>query len=334
VGPAGEGGAPVIEPGGRGPVRLRLETPVAVTRGDRFVLRSYSPAMTVAGGRVLDPAPPRPGVRLRATAARLARLEAPWTGQAEEAEALWLFVEDAGAAGVTRADLAARAGAAAADPDAAIARLQARADVWSVGDRLLLAHWRRALADRVTAALRAHHDAQPLSEGLSREEVRERVLKPAPQAIADAVLADLAAAGTLGGRDRLALSGRGVTLSDEERAGRDALIEAYRAAGLTPGEPDAMAARIGLSTALAARVTALLLRQQVLVKLGTLVLHRDSLAQLKAEVQALKGTASPHVDVAGFKERYGLSRKYAIPLLEYLDRERVTRRVGDSRVVL
>ena len=79
----------------------------------------------------------------------------------------------------------------------------------------------------------------------------------------------------------------------------------------------------------------LLLRQKTLVKLDTLLFHAEALERLKQDVRALKGQGSPaKVDVAGFKERYGISRKYAIPLLEWLDRERVTRRVGDARVVL
>ena len=79
----------------------------------------------------------------------------------------------------------------------------------------------------------------------------------------------------------------------------------------------------------------LLIRQKTLVKIETLLFHAAALDRLKEEVKALKGQGGPaKVDVAGFKERYGISRKYAIPLLEWLDRERVTRRVGDARVIL
>ena len=79
----------------------------------------------------------------------------------------------------------------------------------------------------------------------------------------------------------------------------------------------------------------LLVRERVLVKVGDLLFHRDALARLKADLATLKAAAEPaRVDVASFKEKYGVSRKFAIPLLEYLDRERVTRRQGDSRVVL
>ena len=90
-----------------------------------------------------------------------------------------------------------------------------------------------------------------------------------------------------------------------------------------------------MPSAVADRVAKLLLRQKTLVRVDSLIFHAAALDQLKQEVKALKTAgAQAKVDVASFKERYGVSRKYAIPLLEWLDRERVTRRVGDARVVL
>jgi selenocysteine-specific elongation factor len=74
-----------------------------------------------------------------------------------------------------------------------------------------------------------------------------------------------------------------------------------------------------------------------LVKLDTLVVHREALDGLKRDMAALKadgGGGVVRIDVTQFKDRYGITRKYAIPLLEFLDRERVTRRVGDTRVLL
>ena len=87
------------------------------------------------------------------------------------------------------------------------------------------------------------------------------------------------------------------------------------------------------------RITKLLIRQKVLVRIGSLLFHMENLQRLKDEVAALspsgiKGSKPVEIDVGTFKERYGITRKYAIPLLEYLDRERVTRRVGRGRVVI
>jgi selenocysteine-specific elongation factor len=78
----------------------------------------------------------------------------------------------------------------------------------------------------------------------------------------------------------------------------------------------------------------LLIREKALVRVDDLLFHADTLARLKEDVRELKAAGTSRIDVAFFKERYGLTRKFAIPLLEYLDRERVTRRVGDGRTIL
>ena len=334
VGPSGGKGASEIAPGDTGFVRLRLEAPAAVTRGDRFVLRRYSPATTIAGGQVLDPAPPRSGVRSAATSARLARLRQPLAEEGSEEQALRVFVEEAGPKGIALDDLVARAGAGASAGRAAVDRLAASPDVWMVDDRVLMRSWVAALAERVLSAVDAHHQAQPLSDGVPREELRERVLGDAHPSVAAAAIDLLTASGTLKGRDRIARAAHGASLSGEDEAARTQLVDAYRAGGLTPPDVAQVGATTGLTPARIIAMTQLLVRQQVLVKVDAFVFHRDVLDRLKADVRALKATGEAAVDVASFKERYGLTRKFAIPLLEYLDRERVTRRVGERRVVL
>lgn len=334
VGPGSrEGGIPELGPGETGFVRLRLESPAAVTRGDRFVLRRYSPALTIAGGHVLDPAPPGGGVRSKATTTRLGRLQAPLVSGQEE-QALAVFVEEAGANGVAADVLAARGGGASSSGRAAFDRLRASPDIWSVGDRLVMRAWAATLADRVLAAVDTHHQVQPLSDGVAREELRERVLDDAHPTIAGATIDALIAAGTLKGHDRIARASRGVSLSAEDAAAIARLVEVYRAAGLAAADPPHVAASAKLDPARATSLSQWLVRQHVLVKVDAFLFHREALERLKDEVRALKGTGEAAVDVASFKERYGLTRKFAIPLLEYLDRERVTRRVGDRRLVL
>jgi selenocysteine-specific elongation factor len=127
-----------------------------------------------------------------------------------------------------------------------------------------------------------------------------------------------------------------VTVAGADDRVRSAIIEAYRDGGLKP-DPAAIEMQSKAPAQVIDRMTALLLREKVLIKIGTLVFHADALARLKADVAALKASApggKATVDVGAFKDRYGISRKYAIPLLEYLDRERVTRRSGDVRLVL
>ncbi|MGH9313262.1 MAG: selenocysteine-specific translation elongation factor [Vicinamibacterales bacterium] len=321
-----------IEPGAEAYVRIRLESPAVVTRGDRFILRAYSPPVTIAGGEVLDPDPPRGPIRTAAGRARLARLDPRHHGQDEAAAA---FVDERGPAGLARRTLVARAGLTPADADAALDRLAQARRVVDAGPVFVSPRVLDELAGRVVAELTAHHAAQPLSEGAPREELRERLFGRAHGAVFERVLQDLVSAGTIVARDRLALAGHRVSLSPDEARARDAVDRAYRDAALTPPDPASLATTLGLPRAAVDRMVALLVRQKTLIRVEGLLFHTDALARLKSEVTSMKTGGQPaRVDVAAFKERYGVSRKFAIPLLEYLDRERVTRRVGDSRVVL
>jgi selenocysteine-specific elongation factor len=113
----------------------------------------------------------------------------------------------------------------------------------------------------------------------------------------------------------------------------DAIAAAYNTAGLAAPQAAEVAAKLNLSQAEMRRLMTLLLRDKILIRMGAdaLYIHGKALAQLKTQISRLHGQA---LDVAGFKQMTGLSRKYAIPLLEYLDRERVTRKVGEQRIVL
>ena len=192
------------------------------------------------------------------------------------------------------------------------------------------------LTGTIVATLAEHHRAEPLSEGIPREELRERTFGRGAASIFDRALADLERAGTIAVRDRVALATHRVALSPDEDRARLAIERAYRDAGLTPPDAAAIARDADASPAVADRMLKLLQRQKVLVRVDTLLFHDQALKQLKAEVAALKTAAGPaaRIDVATFKERFGVTRKFAIPLLEYLDRERVTRRMGDARVIL
>jgi len=192
-----------------------------------------------------------------------------------------------------------------------------------------------ALEKKLLSAIAEHHRASPMSDGLPREEAREKVFGHASPALFEDVLQRLVEGGTVAGRERLAQPGRGVSLTPEEARAQEGLDRVFREAGLAPPDLGAAAAAAGVPTPVADRVAKLLIRQKTLVKVDALLFHAAALDRLKQEVKALKGEgAQAKVDVARFKERYGVSRKYAIPLLEWLDRERITRRVGDSRVIL
>ena len=319
-----------LRPGGCAYARIRLEGPAVVTRGDRFILRAYSPTVTIGGGIVLDPHPPRSAIRNPSGLSRFRQLDAAATLD----DVLPVLVDERGAQGLVRSAVVSRAGAPPDAAEASISRLVASGRVRVVGDLLVSARVVEDAATRLLDALESHHSQQPLSEGLHREEARARLLPHAPPAVFDAVVAPLVESGRVSARDRLALAGYAVSLTADEMKIRDRLVRLYFDAGFAPPDMPTAQAAAG-DAAIVERVTKLLIRQRTLVKVDTLLFHADRLETLKKEVRSLKTAgANPRIDVAAFKERYGITRKFAIPLLEYLDRERVTRRVGDARIVL
>jgi selenocysteine-specific elongation factor len=320
-----------LEPGERALARLRLESEAALTRGDRVVLRAYSPPFTIGAATVLDPAPTQPGIRAARGLARLEELR-----RADGRGALAAVVRDAGLRGVPVAQAVSRLGLPPAAVPDAIAALRAAGLLIVAGERLVAPGALTAAGDEVVALVTAFHGQQPMSDGLPREELRARVAAGVDPMVFETLMQGLVASRRLVDRDRVALPGFRVLVPGGEEA--VARVEAvFAEAGLSPGDAASMAERAGMPPdALVAAVT-YLVRQKTLVRLGDLTIHRASLETLKRDIAALKAAAGggvARIDVAQFKERYGMTRKFAIPLLEYLDRERVTRRVGDTRVVV
>ena len=325
-----------LPPGGRAFARLRLEGAAVLTRGDRFILRAYSPPLTIAGGRVLDPSPPRGGIRAGAARARMDPLLKGLSGAAAaEDRALAVLIGERGLTGLPAGALVARAGVAPESVEEIVARLSGAGAVRRIGDRLLDAEALRAGGDRLLAMVSDFHRANPLRDGMPREEARERVFRRAGPGVFEAVLDGLTRDGRLVTSDHLALPGHRVTRSPAELRASDEIVALLREAGLRPPAPAAIRERLGIDGELLERILRRLARERAVVRVGPLVFGFDAVESLKADLASLKAGGDPAtIDVGTFKDRYGVSRKFAIPLLEYLDRERLTRRVGGKRIVL
>jgi selenocysteine-specific elongation factor len=177
------------------------------------------------------------------------------------------------------------------------------------------------------------HSKNPLVPGISKDILREQA---ALSAIAfDAVLsAALLGKQVAVTQDLVHLPGRGVEMKDEEAQSRKTIEQAFASAGLKVPALENVLAGLKIDKLRAQKIVTLLLREKLLVKVSDdLVFHRAVLDQLRSSLVAQKAK-NPKIDVAAFKDLTGVSRKYAIPLLEYLDRERVTKRIGDERVIL
>jgi selenocysteine-specific elongation factor len=190
------------------------------------------------------------------------------------------------------------------------------------------------LAERTRAALERFHAAHPLKTLMPREELRGRVFARAPEGAFEKVLETLATAGEARlEADGVALARHAVRLSPQEADARAALLAAARAAGLEGAALDEVAAQAKVTRAVLDRVAGVLVAEGELRRVGEGLVDAGSLDRLKASVRE-RWPPGSRLDVGAFKELTGLSRKFTIPLLEYLDRERVTRRSGGDRLVL
>jgi selenocysteine-specific elongation factor len=317
-------GAEELAPGARVPAQLRLERAAVAGRGDRLVLRSLSPTETIGGAVVVDPLPPRRRAADRGAVERLR--DARDTGAAAA-----LLVEEAGVSGAGLERLAARLSVPRARLKDALAEVPS---LVSVGSALVSRSALLRLSRELVATLGRFHRERPLQPGMPREELRRRA-SSAPAAVFDRVVDELARAGTVrAAPDAVALADHRVRFSAGEEEARRALVDAALEAGVAGVEVRALSERTGTEATLLERVGGVLLREGVLERVGGAILvHRDALEGLKRDVRG-RWAPGARIDVSAVKELTGLSRKHVIPLLEYLDRERVTRRAGASRVVL
>ena len=314
-----------VLPGETAFAQLRLVDPTLLLPGDRFIMRQFSPVVTIGGGAVLDasPIPRMPG--------QDAFLKILAEGDAQSI--LRIRIARQNHDGIAFSQLIAETGWPRQLTEAHLAESIRQGQVLRFGDRFVHAPALEGLKLFVTSTVASFHQENPLVAGIGKEELREQV-KANPEMFA-AVLELLVREKKLEVAGELVhLPGRGVVMKDEEAESKKIIENAFVSAGLkVPALKDVLAG-LRVDKARAQKIVTLLLRDKVLVKISEdLVFHRDALGDLRKRMASEKAKA-PKIDVARFKDLTGVSRKYAIPLLEYLDREHVTRRVGDERVIL
>jgi len=317
-----------MQPGGTSWAQLRLADPVLVLPGDHFILRQFSPVITIAGGIVADTAPSKKRIP---THERLAALET-FIG-ADDQRILEARVSRCSTEGLTFSGAIAETGWTSSRTDATLKSMLSGNKAIRLADVLISSSAFDEAKSVALTALKKFHDANPLVAGISKQEMRERLdLRPEVfTGILDALARDKKI--ELQG-EQVRLAGRGVVMKDEEAASKQQIEQAFRKAGLqVPALKDVLAG-LKVDRTRAQKIVTLLLRDKVLVKLtDDLVFHHEALSALRLQIKSEK-PVSPKIDVARFKDLTGVSRKYAIPLLEYLDRERITRRIGDTREIL
>lgn len=313
-----------LSPGKEEFARIRLPEPTLLLPGDRFIIRQFSPVVTIGGGVILDStpigraSPAKKSMQILGGSDRESILKFRIERRTNGAEVTHLVKETGWTRGLIESLLAKPV------KDGHIMRL---------GDLFLNAPAWEGLKQEAIAGLAEFHSKNPLAGGISKEELRERtgmsafVFQALVQNLAHEKKAEIAG-------DLVRLPGRGVVMKDEEAESKKKIEEAFASAGLkVPALHDVLAG-LKVDKIRAQKIVTLLLREKVLIKISDeLVFHHRTLGQLRNLITVQK-PKSPRIDVAQFKELTGVTRKYAIPLLEYLDRERVTKRVGDTREIL
>ncbi len=311
-----------LAPGRRGLARFSLQKPLFFLPGDRFIIRMFSPVVTIGGGVVLDANPPE---KLRRTVAaeRLRKLS-----EADLAGRLGIWVREA-PYGLELSELVARTGVRA-DVLAGIGESAGLSLLGESQPCMVAPEWLKSAAERSAKVLQAFHRAQPLQAGLAKEELRTKEFPGVPAFLLEAALNNSSAIAVE--RDIVRLASHRRVFQQDEQEALTRIEEAFRRGGLqVPAKSEVLTA-CGVAPHKARTLLEILIRDGRLARLSDeLIFHREALESVRA---LLAGRQGERFSVGDFKEWTGVSRKYAIPLLEYFDRERVTRRQGDTRVVL
>ena len=322
-----------IEPGGRGLVRFRLERDATLIAGERFIIRSYSPVDTIAGGTVLDPR--RAKLREKDAAEFLNELSSVLGDTPRRLE---LLIRYAGKKGVAIRELAAFSGDSVGAIKQNVDGLIAANEVVECGEAFVAVGVVSEIEREITDELKGFHAEKPLAHGCPLEGLRERVgRRVAPNIFRECLSRLVGRREVAINADLVRLAESEVSMSAGEQKFCDELVETLVSAGLDVPKQKELIAEIAGRTAVSAKAATdlvrLLLAEKTIVKVSDdFYFSRNAIDAL---VEKLRGLEAREIDVPKFKDVAGVSRKYAIPLLEYFDREKITaRRKDGSRVVL
>jgi selenocysteine-specific elongation factor len=322
-----------IPPGTNALAHFKLQDEIVLGRGDRFIVRQFSPVVTIGGGAILDPLARRPA---RKDTDRVAYLETLEKGTREE---ILAALAERNILGVPLQDIVARTEWRENDVRAAAEKLSQTKQVRIVALEPLLLLSENAFADicgKLLGRVERFHKENPLLPGIAREELRASLGKRVrPESFRTALEALVQEKKLVLQAELVKKPGAEITLTLEEERAKQQIAQTFAKAGLAAPSVKEVFAQMAIEKARAEKLLQLLLREKVLVRVSPeLIFHAAALESLPALLRDYKKATGERITVAAFKELTGITRKHAIPLLEYLDRQRFTRRAGDERVIL
>lgn len=316
--------------------QIRLEIPIVCVPNERFIIRQYSPQMTVAGGKVLD----NSAAKHRRKDIEQSRKYLHNLLEADKARQVKLYLETANEHGLTFRDLQARTAFRKEILQTAIGEnLEKKAVVEAESFYLARTPFEN-LKTKTLSEIESFHKKEPLAKGILRETLREKIFAHLPTEIFRAVLKSLETEKKIvPEKDFVRAASHNLELSNDEKILREKLSQIFQTAKLeVPKLEDVLADAIKTTKAdknHARKIFQLLLNSGEIVKVtDEFYFSRTAINNLISQMRGFADkTTDRLIDVAAFKDLAGISRKYAIPLLEYFDREKITHRAGDKRLV-
>ena len=310
-----------VQSGVESRLRLLLSDQLLLLPGDRFIIRRFSPVATIGGGVVVDIAAP-PRLRRADLDRRTSALSS-----ASSADRIALLVREA-AIGLSLGELVAHTGLLPEEIRAIVGAgsfLYLRDSLEWIADRA----WSEQLLQRMRQALSEFHARQPLQPGMRKEKLRTQLLPAAPAFLFDALLP--LAGDIVVEAEFLRLASHRLAFKADEQNALGCIESIFRQARFAVPSEREVLAKSGINPERARQLLQILLRDRKLVRVSAdLIFHNAVLDELRQSLRKRKGQ---RFSVSDFKDWTNISRKYAIPLLEFLDRERVTHREGDLRAV-
>lgn len=319
-----------LNPGACGYAQVRLDEQVVVRNGDRFVLRSYSPMHTIGGGQILHPTPKKRKRKVPETLEALALLE-----KGERSEMVELYLKETGFAGVGERDLSILANVPEKQLRSLLQDLMSRGEVIQFDretPRFVHAEAFAKLKELLLGCLQDFHRREPLRAGINKEELFGRLPHSVSGKLFNELIQRLGRQGEIvQEKELMRLSSHQIALAGKQEEVREKIESIYRKAGLQPPFFREVAHSLGVSNHEARQILSWMLEQGLLVKVKEdMYFHYGILADLRQRLLEFF-EQQEEITTPQFKELTQTSRKYTIPLLEFLDATRFTIRVGDMR---
>ncbi len=322
-----------LQPGGSAFANLKLQDEILVLPGDRFIVRQFSPVVTIGGGVVLDPLARRPVLR---DTGRVAFLETLERGNREE---ILATMTERALFGLGYEEMVAHTAWRDNEIQDAARKLAAAGRAKTVSAEPLVLVSQKVFEDvrkKILEKVEKFQRENPLLPGIAREDLRASLGRRVRSETFRVALEELVAQKRLETQGELVKkAGSEISLQPEEAKAKDQIEAAFASAGLAVPSVKEVLAKLTVEAKRSEKLLHILLREKNLVRVSPeLIFHRQTLSDLREQLASYKKAKGGRISVPVFKELTGITRKYAIPLLEYLDRERVTRREGDERVIL